>query len=133
MRANQPLVLCYHDLTLLFSFSLTPMVDSRSTEEPGDPSFNLTELTTKIAEVSTKTLSHTPTIKTFIAPIGIKLDDTNYAPWSQIVEMYIFGKDKLGYINRDLHQPSPTHQSFRNGALTMPLSKDGWLTHWNHH
>ncbi|KAJ0093604.1 hypothetical protein Patl1_26521 [Pistacia atlantica] len=40
--------------------------------------------------------------------IGIKFDGTNYALWSQIVEMYISGKDKLGYINGDLPQPQET-------------------------
>ena len=46
-------------------------------------------------------------------PIGIKLDGSNYALWSQVVEMYISSKDKLGYINGELTQPSPTYPSFR--------------------
>ncbi|KAG6788370.1 hypothetical protein POTOM_004435 [Populus tomentosa] len=45
--------------------------------------------------------------------IGIKLDGTNYALWSQIVEMFISGKDKLGYINGDFPQPEPAAPSFR--------------------
>lgn len=78
------------------------MADSGSMEEPGDPSSILTKLTTKIVEVLTITQPHTPAIETSAALIGIKLDGTNYALWSQIVEMYISGKEKLGYINGDL-------------------------------
>jgi hypothetical protein len=39
-----------------------------------------------------------------IVQIGIKLNGTYYALWSQIIEMYISGKYKLGYINGDLPQ-----------------------------
>ena len=45
--------------------------------------------------------------------INIKLDDTNYALWSQFVEMYILCKDKLGYINGDLPQPPLIDPFFR--------------------
>ena len=44
---------------------------------------------------------------------GIKLNDTNYALWFQIVEMFISRNDKLGYINSDLPQPEPNDSSFR--------------------
>ena len=56
----------------------------------------LTEFTTKLTEALSKV--QTPTLSTEppAAPIGIKLNDTNYALWSQVVEMYISGKDKLG-------------------------------------
>lgn len=37
-----------------------------------------------------------------IVQIGIKLNGTYYALWSQIIEMYISRKYKLGYINGDL-------------------------------
>lgn len=46
-------------------------------------------------------------------PIGIKLDGTNYALWSQVVEMYISGRDKLGYINGDLPPPEQTDPMFK--------------------
>ncbi|RVW38243.1 putative caffeoyl-CoA O-methyltransferase [Vitis vinifera] len=46
-------------------------------------------------------------------PIGIKLEGSNYALWSQVVEMYISGKDKLGYINEDSSQPPETDPSFK--------------------
>jgi len=50
-------------------------------------------------------LSHTSIITSnkFIAvPIDIKLNDTNYEIWSQVADMYVSGKNKIGYINGDL-------------------------------
>lgn len=60
-----------------------------------------------------------------IAPIGIKLDGSNYALWSQVVEMYISGNDKLGYINGDLPKLLKLTLPFDVGRLTMRLLKDG--------
>ncbi|KAL6321217.1 hypothetical protein AAG906_016251 [Vitis piasezkii] len=61
-----------------------------------------------------------------IAPISIKLDGTNYTLWSQVVEIYVAGKDKLGYINDDLPQPSTTDPSFRRWRTENATVK-GWL------
>ena len=44
--------------------------------------------------------------------MGIKLDGHNYALWSQIMEMYIAGKDKLEYILGDTPQPELTDLAF---------------------
>ena len=60
------------------------------------------------------------------APIGIKLDGSNYALWSQVVEMYISSKDKLGYINGDSPQPPETYPSFRRWRTKNVVVK-GWL------
>ena len=68
-------------------------------ETEPQPESILTELTTRATGVLNKASVSTPTSDTSAAPIGVKLDDTNYALWSQVVEMYISGKDKLGYIN----------------------------------
>ena len=38
----------------------------------------------------------------FGSQIGIKLDETNYILWFQVMEIYIVGKDKLGYITGDI-------------------------------
>ena len=54
------------------------------------------------------------------------LDGTNYALWSQIVEMYISGKDKLGCINGDLPQPPQTDLAFRKRRIENVVVK-GWL------
>jgi len=64
--------------------------------------FFINKLTTKMADVLTKTSAHTT--EPFVVPIRIKLNDTNYGLWSQVIEMYISGQDKLGYI---CHEPNP--------------------------
>lgn len=60
-----------------------------------------------------------------VVPAGIKLDGNNYPLWSQMVEMYISGKDKQGYINGDLPQPPQIDLTFDFGRLTTPLLRDG--------
>lgn len=88
----------------------------------------LTSLTTKMTEVLTRsqTSPHPPPTNSSTASIGIKLDGSNYALWSQVVEMYIFGKDKLGYINGDSTQPLETDPSFRRWRTENVIVK-GWL------
>ncbi|ESR49611.1 hypothetical protein CICLE_v10033319mg [Citrus x clementina] len=61
-----------------------------------------------MAEALSKAQAPTVTSEPTALPIGIKLDGSNYGLWSQVVEMYISGKDKLGYINGELTPPSPT-------------------------
>lgn len=61
-----------------------------------------------------------------MVPISIKLDGSNYGLWSQVVEMYISGKDKLGYINGDYPQPPETDPSFRKWRTENAMVK-GWL------
>jgi len=77
-------------------------------------------------EVLTKTSAQTQINDSTAAPIDIKLDSTNYALWSQVVEMYISSKDKLGYINDNIHQPPPTDPSFRKWRTNNAIVK-GWL------
>ncbi|RVW48565.1 hypothetical protein CK203_088438 [Vitis vinifera] len=87
----------------------------------------LADLTTRMTQVlnhnqtQNQITSHEPTTQ-----IGIKLDGTNYALWSQIVEMYISGKDKLGYINGDLPQPLQTDPAFKKWRTENAMVK-GWL------
>ena len=87
----------------------------------------LTDLTTRMTQVpnhnqtQNQITSHEPATQ-----IGIKLDGTNYALWSQIVEMYISGKDKLGYINGDFPQPLQTDPAFRKWRTENAVVK-GWL------
>ena len=78
---------------------------------PTDPS-TLADLTSKLTQMLSQTTTAT-THDAVAAPIGIKLNDTNYGLWSQVVEMYISAKDKLGYINGDLPQPTETDPAFR--------------------
>ncbi|GAV74520.1 UBN2_3 domain-containing protein [Cephalotus follicularis] len=73
-----------------------------------------------------QTSIHVPTNDLSATQIGIKLDGTNYALWFQVVEMYISGKDKLGYINGDFPQPSSTDPTFKKWRTENPIVKS-WL------
>ncbi|KAI4316114.1 hypothetical protein L6164_024126 [Bauhinia variegata] len=85
----------------------------------------LEEITSKISQMLSQ--APTPTIQEPVAvPIGIKLEDTNYGLWSQVVEIYIFGRDKWGYINGDLPRPSETNPNFRKWRTENVVVK-GWL------
>ena len=64
--------------------------------------------------------------ETFGTQIGIKLDGKNYALWSQVMEMYIAGKDKLGYITGDTPQPAFEDPTFRKWRTENAVVK-GWL------
>ena len=88
----------------------------------------LISLTTKMTEAFTRsqTSPHPPLADSSTAPIGIKLDGSNYALWSQVVEMYIPGKDKLGYINGDSPKPPKTDPSIRRWQTENAIVK-GWL------
>lgn len=74
----------------------------------------------------TQTQNQTTTPEVSAAPIGIKLDGSNYALWSQVLEMYISGKDKLGYINGDITQPPTTEPTWRKWRTENSVVK-GWL------
>ena len=58
--------------------------------------------------------------------MGIKLDDNNYALCFQVIEMYIAGKDKLGYILGDTPQPEPIDPAFQKWR-TKNIVVKGWL------
>ncbi|KAG2717881.1 hypothetical protein I3760_03G194700 [Carya illinoinensis] len=104
------------------------MADSDDPNTSGDTSNlsdSILELTTRMTEVLNNTQTSTITTETPISPIGIKLDGSNYALWSQVVEMYISGKDKLRYINRDFRQSPPSDPSFRKWRTNNAIVK-GW-------
>ena len=88
----------------------------------------LNNLTTKMMEVLTRAQTSPQPLLTdsLTTPIGIKLEGSNYALWSQVVKMYISGKDKLGYINVDFPQPLETDPSFRKWQTENAIVK-GWL------
>jgi hypothetical protein len=87
----------------------------------------LTSLTTKMTEVLSRsqTSQYPPPANSSTTPISIKLNDSNFALWSQVVEMYISGKDKLGYINEDFPQPLKTDLTFRRWQTENAIVKDG--------
>jgi len=68
----------------------------------------MAEVLSKAQSTSQSSFSDSSTI-----PISIKLDGSNYALWSQVAEMYILGKDKLGYIDRSFPPPMETGSTFR--------------------
>ena len=87
----------------------------------------LSELfTIKMAKALFKAQAPTMTSEPAAQLIDIKLDGSNYALWSQVVEMYISGKDKFGYIDGELTQPSPTNPSFSKWRTNNAIVK-GWL------
>ncbi|RVW79276.1 Retrovirus-related Pol polyprotein from transposon TNT 1-94 [Vitis vinifera] len=103
--------------------------DPHSGEHSGESSISpsvLSELTARMKEALSKAPTSIPATDSAIAPISIKLDGTNYALWSQVVEMYVAGKDKLGYINGDLPQPLTTDPFFHRWRTENATVK-GWL------
>ena len=106
------------------------MAESKDITQPLIPQTDsiLSDLTTRVTEVLTRAqTSPQPLLAdSSTTPIGIKLEGSNYALWSQVVEMYISGKDKLGYINGDSPQPPETDPSFRRWRTENAIVK-GWL------
>ncbi|KAJ0088268.1 hypothetical protein Patl1_33184 [Pistacia atlantica] len=105
------------------------MSSNSDTEAPTGESHSdslFSDFTAKMTKALTKVQTPTVTTEPLAVPIGIKLNETNYALWSQVVEMYIFGKDKLGYINGDIPQPSSTDPTFRKWRTDNAIVK-GWL------
>ena len=87
----------------------------------------LDDLTIKMQQALTQTQTSTHSSSdNFGIPMGIKLDGQNYALWSQVMEMYIAEKDKLGYILGDIPQPEPTDPTFRKWRTENAVVK-GWL------
>jgi hypothetical protein len=84
-----------------------------SGDNPPPTTSILTNLTNQMTEVLSKVQTPTYSTENAAAPIGIKLDSSNYGLWSQVVEMYISNKDKLGFINGDYPPPPTTDPSFR--------------------
>ena len=82
-----------------------PSCDLQSSSSRNDPR-------TKTTKVPQETFVFQQVPDSLVAPIGIKLDINNYALWSQVVEMYIAGRDKLGYINGELTPPASTGPLF---------------------
>ncbi|XP_022894054.1 uncharacterized protein LOC111408539 [Olea europaea var. sylvestris] len=56
----------------------------------------------------------------------LMLDGLNYGLWSQVVEISISGKDKLGYINGDILEPESSDPMFRKWRIENTILK-GWI------
>ncbi|RVW97557.1 hypothetical protein CK203_046510 [Vitis vinifera] len=64
------------------------------------------------------TTSHFPRTDSILSDLTTRM--------TEVVEMYISGKDKLGYINGDSPQPPETNPSFRRWRIENAIVK-GWL------
>lgn len=60
------------------------------------------------------------------AQIGIKLNGANYGVWSQIIEMFVTSKDKLGYLFGSCPQPLTSNPTYTRWRTENTIVK-GWL------
>ena len=107
---------------------MADLTDSATSDTATSADSILETLATKMTEVLSKAQS-TPQSQisdSSTVPINIKLDGSNYALWSQVAEMYISGKDKLGYIDGTFPQPSAIDPTFRKWRTENAIVK-GWL------
>ncbi|KAF2302961.1 hypothetical protein GH714_011911 [Hevea brasiliensis] len=58
----------------------------------------VTDLVTQMAQILNQTQTQSSSSES-ASQIGVKLDGTNYALWSQVLEMYIAGNDRLGIFS----------------------------------
>ncbi|KAK3405243.1 hypothetical protein EUGRSUZ_K01505 [Eucalyptus grandis] len=86
----------------------------------------LESLTSKLTQILSHHQASPSHAENSAPPIAVKLDGRNYGLWSQVIEMYISGKDKLGYINGDFPTPLPTDPNFRKWKTDDSIVK-GWL------
>ena len=101
------------------------MADMKDLVARGESSAaTIDDLTMKMQQALTQTQSLSS--DNFGIQMGIKLDGHNYALWSQVMEMYIVGKDKLGYILGDIPTPEPTDPAFQKWRTENAIVK-GWL------
>jgi hypothetical protein len=105
-----------------YSLAMADTVTSFGHASPQTTSI-LTTLTNQMTEALSKVQTPTHSTEGSTAPIGIQLDSSNYGLWSQVVEMYISGKDKLGFINGDYPPPPTTDPSFRKWRTDNAIIK----------
>lgn len=89
-----------------------PDTTSSASTQPSTLDDFTTKMTQLLQQTQLPNQAGVPPYDVAVAPIGIKLNGTNYALWSQVLEMFISGRDKLGYINGDLPEPSKTDPGF---------------------
>lgn len=60
------------------------------------------------------------------SPISVKLDGSNYSIWSQVVKVYVKGRDKTRYITGDPLPPLPSDPTYQKWSIEDSVVK-GWL------
>lgn len=83
---------------------------------------NLCESGTPISNVQTLSFAPEPTAILY----GVKLNGANYPLWSQVVEMFVAGRVKLGYLTGKTQDPSTNDASYERWTVENAIVK-GWL------
>jgi transposase InsO family protein len=59
-------------------------------------------------------------------PIAVMFNGKNYGLWSQMVEVHLKSRDKIGYVNGEKPQPNPTDPGYDRWQIEDSTVK-GWL------
>jgi hypothetical protein len=86
---------------------------------------NHAQITNTNSRIDTQT-NFTPNPNLPIAVVGIKLNGQNYELWSQIMEMFISGRDKFGLITGKIRQPILTDPTYSKWRIENAIVK-GWI------
>jgi hypothetical protein len=63
------------------------------------------------------TMSHTDTNVPAAIPYGVKLNGVNYSLWSQVVETFVAGRGKSGYLTGKIPEPSANDASYDKWSM----------------
>jgi hypothetical protein len=86
---------------------------------------NHAQITTTNSRIDTQTnFTQNPDLP-IVVP-GIKLNGQNYELWSQIMEMFISSRDKLGLITDKIRQPILTDPTYSKWRAENAIVK-GWV------
>jgi gag-polypeptide of LTR copia-type/Retrotransposon gag protein len=86
----------------------------------------LLEKLAQLLTVKNQIAVSTPQFEGAAAPIAIKLDGTNFGLWSQVVEMFVLSKDKLGHLNGERAQPPEGDLTHHKWKIDDSIVK-GWI------
>lgn len=84
------------------------------------------EFAAKMRDLLTQPRASPSSMDSPSSSISVKLDGKNYGLWSQIVEMFVSGKDKLGFLTGESSPPPAGDPAFRKWK-TEDSTVKGWL------
>ncbi|KAK4721263.1 hypothetical protein R3W88_011496 [Solanum pinnatisectum] len=58
--------------------------------------------------------------------LGVKLNDKNYSLWSQVVEMFIASRGKMGYLLETIKEPLASDATYEKWSMDNSIVKS-WL------